>query len=106
MLELVWRPRAQLDRESIAIYLGVERQSPQAAASAMRRIDAAIEQVRLLPDTGGRLRIERLGHVEYRTALANPYTIYYRFDAESLTIYRILHQRQDIDVYSLIDLPE
>ena len=29
MLDLAWRPRAQLDRESIAIYLGLERGCPR-----------------------------------------------------------------------------
>ena len=40
---------------------------------------------------------------EYRTAQANPYTVYYRYDAATLTVYRILHQRQDIDTYTLAE---
>ena len=97
MLDLAWRPRAQLDRESIAIYLGLERGMPQAALDAIKDIDAALETVRTFPDAGGHLEHE------YRTTLAGPYIIYYRYNATTLTVYRIMHQRQSIDTYSLIE---
>lgn len=106
MLDLAWRPRAHLDRESIAIYLGLERKSPQAALDAIRRIDAAIERVRAFPDSGGHIHFDELQHHSYRTIHANPYTVYYRFDATTLTVCRILHQRQNLNTYTLIDLPD
>ena len=37
------------------------------------------------------------------TTLAGPYIIYYRYNATTLTVYRIMHQRQSIDTYSLIE---
>ena len=103
MLEVEYRPRAQLDKESIAIYLGQECGSPQAALSAIRGIDAAIDRVREFPDSGGHVRFDTLDHFEYRTALAGKYTVYYRYDSEKLVVYRILHQRQDIDRYTLVE---
>lgn len=103
MLELEWRPRAQLDRESIAIYLGVERGAPQSALKAMRQIDGAIDRVRAFPDSGGRFRSDTLANREYRTVAAGKYTVFYRYDDTALTVYRILHQRQDIDNYTLVD---
>lgn len=103
MLKLVWRPRAHLDRESIALYLGYECQAPQSALNAIRSIDAAIERVRQFPDSGGRFSMQGLQSREYRTAQANPYTVYYRYDDTTLTVYRILHHRQNIDTYDLID---
>ena len=102
MLDLAWRPRAQLDRESIAIYLGLERGMPQAALDAIKGIDAALETVRTFPDAGGHFTDDHLEH-EYRTTLAGPYIIYYRYNATTLTVYRIMHQRQSIDTYSLIE---
>ena len=105
MLDVVWRPRAHLDKESIALYLGYERQSPEAALAAIRSIDAAIERIRAFPDSGGRFVLDGLENREYRTTHANPYTIYYRVDEEKLIIYRILHQRRNIDTYELIDFP-
>ncbi len=71
MLDLAWRPRAQLDRESIAIYLGLERGMPQAALDAIKGIDAALETVRTFPDVGGHFTDDHLEH-EYRTTLAGP----------------------------------
>ena len=105
MLDLRWRPRAQMDRESIALYLGFERQNPAAALSVVKSIDAAIARARELPDSGGRFRVDQLQHKEYRTVIAGKYTVYYRFDEDTATIYRILHQRQRIDDYALIDFP-
>lgn len=103
MLDIVWRPRAHLDRESIAIYLGVERNAPDAALNAMKSIDAALDTIRRFPDAGGHYHHDNLDR-EYRTTLANPYIIFYRFNEDTLTVYRILHQRQDIDTYTLVDL--
>ena len=80
MLDLAWRPRAHLDRESIAIYLGVECGNPPAALAAVQRIDAAVERARALPHAGGRFHMEGLDAKEYRTVHANPYTVFYRFD--------------------------
>lgn len=104
MLEVRWRPRAQLDRESIAIYLGVERRNPDAALQAIKAIDAALDLVRRFPDAGGHFSMDGLDH-EYRTALANPYTIYYRYDEEALTVFRVIHQHRDIDIYTLMEIP-
>lgn len=104
MRELRWRPRAHLDRESIAIYLGVECSTPQAALKAIQKIDAVIDRIREFPDIGGITRSPGRSGREYRTALANPHTVYYRFDDKAVTIYRILHQRQDIDTYTFIEL--
>lgn len=94
-----------MDRESIALYLGFERQNPAAALSVIKGIDSAIARIREIPDSGGRFRIDQLRHKEYRTVLAGKYTVYYRYDNEAVTIYRILHQRQNIDDYALIDFP-
>ena len=98
MLDLAWRPRAHLDRESIAIYLGVECGNPPAAL-------AAVQRARALPDAGGRFRMEGLDAKECRTVHANPYTVYYRFDDTTLTVYRVLHHRQSIDTYDHVDMP-
>lgn len=104
MLSLEWRPRAQLDRESIAIFIGVECASPKNALKVIREIDTAIERVRAFPDSGGHFEMEALDHKDYRTVTAGKYTVYYRYDDAKLTVYRILHQRRDIDIYTLTDL--
>ena len=75
MLDLAWRPRAQLDRESIAIYLGLERGMPQAALDAIKGIDAALETVRNFQDVGVQFKDDHLEH-ENRTTIGGTYIIY------------------------------
>lgn len=104
MLDIQWRPRAHLDRESIALYLGCEQGKPEAALAAMKHIDNTLQRIQKFPDSGSHVRLEGLHRNDYRRALADPYAIYYRFDENTLTVYRILHQRQDIDTYTLVDL--
>ena len=104
MLDLEWRPRAHLDRESIAIYLAVEQSSPQAALATMQKIDAAIERIRAFPESGKRFRVDGLEHRGYRTVLAGKFIVVYRHKKDKVTICRIIHQRRDIDAYSLVDL--
>lgn len=105
MLDLEWRPRARLDRESIAIYLGIEQQNPNVALAAIKRIDEGILFAREFPDAGGWLIRDELNN-KYRTVLTSPYTIYYRFNETTLTVYRILHQHQDLDTYALVNLED
>ena len=69
----------------------------------MRKIDKAIDHICLLPDSGGRFYAEGTMRSEYRTFHANPYTIYYRFDQTTVTIFRVLHQHQQISDYTLIE---
>lgn len=101
-LQLEWKPRANLDRKSIAIYLGIERGNPKADLKAIESIDNVIEQVRQFPQIGKRFKHERLAN-EYRMAQASPYLIFYRVDNGAVVVYRVLHQRQNIDEYELID---
>ncbi|MFR7404973.1 MAG: hypothetical protein ACLUW6_10435 [Coriobacteriaceae bacterium] len=53
--------------------------------------------------SGRRVTLPTTIRDEYRTTLAGPYIIYYRYNATTLTVYRIMHQRQSIDTYSLIE---
>ena len=106
MLALEWRPRARLDRESIAIYLGVECGMPETALKVIREIDEAIDRVREFPESGRPVRIEDLDNKDYRVVPAGRYRVYYRSDETTLTVYRIIHQKRDIDDYALFDLRE
>lgn len=103
MHSLVWRPRAHLNRESIAIHLGLERGNPKAALSAIKLIDAAIAHVCEFPDSGGYVHIGNLRRAGYRRVLAEFYVVYYRFDEDEVVVYRMLHQRCTIDDYALSD---
>lgn len=106
MLDLVWRPRAHLDRESIALFLGFERGNPEEAWTVMRSIDEALDRVRRFPEIGRVVEIDGLAYRDYRRVLADRYAVFYRYDDREVVVYRILHQRQDIDVRSLVDFSE
>lgn len=105
MLELEYRPRAQLDKTSIAIYLGHEQQAPKAALEAIKKIDAAIDQARMFPESGSVVPTEETPlSGEYRKVLARPYIILYRHDVKTLTVCRILHERQNLDARTIVKL--
>ena len=104
MLDLEWRPRAHLDRESIAIYLAVERSAPQAALETIQKIDSAIERIRAFPESGRCLQAEGLDNRDYRVVLAGKYLVIYRCTRDRVTIYRVIHQRRDLSSYALADL--
>ena len=104
MLKLEWRPRAHLDRESIAIYLAVEVGNPAAALKAMHDIDRALENACLFPEAARAFDHEMLQRHDYRCALAGNYRVFYTFDSTTVTVHRILHQRMDICDYTLVDL--
>lgn len=104
MRRLGWRPRAHLDRESIAIHLGMERGNPQAAIKAIEAIDEALESILATPEIGRHFPAAHPGGREYRKILTGSYVVFYTFDNESVTVFRVLHQRQNIDTYTLSDL--
>ena len=103
MLEISWRPRAQLDRESIACYLAIDCKNPQAALKTIKELDDTLENARTFPEMGRRFQDDTLQNKDYRMLLCGSYRIFYRFDENQLTVYRILHQHRDIDTFTLID---
>ncbi len=103
MREIKWRPRANLDRQSIAIFIGIERGNPPAALRVMQEIDKALELARSFPESGRAIAIEGPTHKDYRRVLVGNYMVFYRFDESAVTVYRVLHQRHDIDAATLID---
>lgn len=104
MLRLVWRPRAQVDRESIALYLGFECGNPQAAHKIISEIDKALEQACDLPEIGKPFLHNALERYGYRQLIVGSYTVFYTHDENELTVRRVLHQHRSIDDYALMDL--
>ncbi len=104
MRKLEWRPRAHLDRESIASYLAVEVCNPAAALKAIQDIDRALENARLFPEAARAFDHEMLKRHDYRCALAGNYRVFYTFDDDTVTVHRVLHPRMDICAYTLVNL--
>ena len=76
-----FRPRAALDLESLVVYLE-------------------------MPTLGRSFLDDSLEGEAYRWHLVGQYRIFYTHSAETLTVWRILHTRQDLDGYALIDWGE
>ena len=105
MLTLEYRPRAQVDLDSILLRIGVEQQRPETALELMRSIDEAVDRARAFPNSSSPVRLDGDSlECAYRKILVGSYAVYYRHDEEALTICRILHTRQDIDIRTLVDI--
>ena len=102
MREVRLRPRAQLDIESIFIYIALEGGAPKAAQATVDSLYDAFERIADLPESGMRLSNEDLEN-DYHRTLVKQYWVYYTFDDATVTIWRIFHTRQDIDTITLVD---
>ena len=104
MREATYRPRAAHDLESILVYLGEVQKAPQAARDLYSEIETAIDLLCETPEPGRRFADKTLVHDDYRSWLVGSYRIFYSYDSELLTIWRIIHTRQDRDGYSIVDI--
>jgi plasmid stabilization system protein ParE len=98
-----WRPRAIFDMESIVVYIGEAQQQPAAAKRTYENIVNEIRKLCDMPTLGRPFADERLTNREYRTWLIGKYRVFYSYDDETLTIWRVIHTSRDIDDYALVD---
>lgn len=103
MREVVYRPRATFDIESIVIYLGQVQGAPKAARRVYGEIKASIQEMAKMPTLGHPFVDDALSQ-KYRTWLVGNYRIFFTYNDERLTVWRVLHTRQDIDDYALVGL--
>ena len=97
MREPIYRPRAAFDLESIIIYVGEVCRNPAAARQTYTSIKAAVKELCAMPTLGRR---------DIRSWLVGNYRVFYTYDEEFLTVRRVIHTRQDIDDFALIDWEE
>ena len=83
MREIRYRPRATFDLESI--------------------VQEAIALLGDMPTLGKPFSDDSLDRKNYRSYLAGSYRVFYTFGEESLTVWRVVHTRQDIDDYAFVD---
>lgn len=94
----------QIDLDSIAIYIGEVKGSSKAAKNVYTQIMDAVDLLCEMPDLGKQFGDSALEVRGYRTYLAGNYRIFYAHDEETLIIWRIVHVRQDIDDYGLVEM--
>lgn len=103
MREVRLRQRAQLDLESLYIYIAYESAMPKAAESTLEALYGAFERLADLPESGMLFASDDLDR-EYRRTLVKNYWVYYTYDDDALTLWRIFHVRQDIDTCTVVNL--
>lgn len=103
MRTIEYRTLASIDFESAVVYIAVVLASPNAAQNTANELLSAIERVADLPESGKEFSDERLDRT-YRRVLAAHHWIYYTYDADTLIVHRIFHEKQDIDAYALESL--
>ena len=103
MREVRIRPRAQLDIESLFIHIAFELNDRKAAFDTVEAIYGALERIAEFPETGRLFEDADLGR-DYRRVLVRSYWAYFTCDEEAVTVWRIFHERRDIDNCTVVDL--
>ena len=106
MLEPEYRPRAAYDVESIVTYMGQILKSPQAARAWYENLKNTVSTLCTTPDLGRVFEDERLAIKERRTFLVGKYRLFYSYDADKLTVWRVVHTSRNIDDYAIVDLSD
>lgn len=99
-----YRPRAALDLESAILYVGETCAAPKAAKQLYTSITEALDSLSALPTLGKLFQDDNLAQDSYRSWLVGNYRIFYTYDDEWLTVWRIVHTRQDIGDSALEDI--
>ncbi len=99
-----YRPRAAYDAESIVTYIGQILKSPKAARAWYENLKDTVSTLCATPDLGRVFEDDRLAIKERRAFLVGKYRLFYSYDTEKLTIWRVIHTSQDIDDYAIVDL--
>lgn len=104
MMEIVFRPRAQLDIDSIAIYIGVVQSAPKASSALTERLLGRIDLLGQFPNMGSPCETKGTVHHDYRILVVDNYRVFYRVTDEQVVVCRIIHARRDIDDYDILDI--
>lgn len=103
MREPIYRPRAAFDLESIVVYVGEVCRNPDAARQTYTSIGAAVKDLCAMPTLGRPFADEALNRRNFRSWLVGNYRVFYTYNEEFLTVWRVIHTRRDIDDFAFID---
>ncbi|MEC4184017.1 type II toxin-antitoxin system RelE/ParE family toxin [Adlercreutzia sp. R21] len=103
MREPVYRPRAAFDLESIIIYVGEVCRNPAAARQIYTSIKTEVQELCAMPTLGRPFIDDSLSRRNFRSWLVGNYRVFYTYDEDFLTVWRVIHSRQDIDDFAFID---
>lgn len=89
--------RAEEDIEDICRYIAKELQSPQAAIRQFDSIAEAIQTLEVFPERCAIVEELLVLGIMVRRLLVKNYSIFYRFDNDTVTVLRICHQSRSLD---------
>ena len=92
MREVVQRPRARADLESIWLYT-FNRWGPEQAARYLRRLNERIMELATNPEHGKSLEAIREG---YHSIRVGRHVVFYTYTDQRVGIERILHDQMDV----------
>ena len=95
MFEVKVSPQAAEDLLEVKDYIENELQNPIAAQNTVLKIVETYEDLANFPEAG--ISVEKYVDfpTDYKFALANNYSIFYRIDGEFVRVVRILYSRRD-----------
>lgn len=95
MFEVKVSPQAAEDLLEIKNYIENELQNPIAAQNTVLKIVETYEDLANFPETG--IPVERYVSfpTDYKFALANNYSIFYRIEEDCVKVIRIMYSRRD-----------
>ena len=91
--------KAEMDLSDIIEYIVVRLSNPKAATDFIDKIQDAIEEARLFPQSGLTVVNEFLSNQDIRKKLVDNYIMYYLpdFSEKNIIVLRIVHGRQNMD---------
>ena len=95
MYHVRFSPEAGRDIRQIHEYIAQELQNPDAALKQIRRIREQVLSLQSLPERGTPLKALLNLKLPHRCLLCDHYRIFYLVEGETVTIIRVLNERQD-----------
>ena len=89
--------RAEGDMEAIYHYIADEFQSPETAMNHFEAIAEGIKTLEIFPERCAIVEELLSLDIKVRRLLVKKYSVFYRFDKDTVTILRVLHQSSSLD---------
>ena len=93
--DVYWTPTALQDLVSILSHIAAEH--PDAAAAAMRRLEARAESLRTLTQRGRTVpELRDIGVHRYRELIEQPWRLIYAIESERVAVVAVLDARREL----------
>lgn len=105
MNRLLFTPFARNDLQEIKAYITNELQNTTAALNLMKRITKKLRSLIDFPSMGVSLSSIADIETDYRFLVCGNYTVFYRYENETIYVVRILYGRRDFMKILFGDVP-